>query len=253
VTEQDGYAEAVLLFDADLSGIEEELHASDFAAMVEGSAGLDQYAASMVKAAFAVVGAALSLRGVVFFTFKVDEEGTLDSNFNLPLRYLADNAGPGPDLGAGPIRLACRGRCSVPWHSVNLWEPTLGNDEDAIHLVQKVIWRNRLSLRPSGQLERVPDDGLELSDARENHRELETRLTETFGEEGKVNLENLIRQNNDRVTQVSDKYRTEMQEQQQGYLDQIKNCRDEIQQLKSALRNEQQRSRRLQALLRGDP
>jgi hypothetical protein len=37
------------------------------------------------------------------------------------------------------------------------------------------------------------------------------------------------------------------------YLDQIRNCKDEIQKLKSALRNEQERSRRLQQLLRGEP
>jgi hypothetical protein len=43
-----------------------------------------------------------------------------------------------------------------------------------------------------------------------------------------------------------------MERQQQGYLEQIKNCREEIQKLKSALRHEQERNRRLQQLLRGD-
>ena len=82
---------------------------------------------------------------------------------------------------------------------------------------------------------------------------MEARLTETFGEEGKVNMENLIRQHNERLSEVSSKYREELAEQQQTYLLQIKDCRDEIQALKSALRHEQQKSRRLQALLRGDP
>jgi hypothetical protein len=258
VTDQDGFAEAVLLFEADLSSIEIELHASEFEAMVAGQTGLEHFAAGVVNGVFAVVGAALSLSSMVFFTFRVDEEGTVDPNFNLPLRYLADNAGPGPDLGAGIVRLACRGQCPVPWHAVNLWEPLTDSENGSVQIVQKTIWRNRLGLRPSTVIDRVLSDALELNenhhvDGIENHQLLESRLTETFGDEGKVNLENLIRQHNDRVTQVSDKYRTEIQEQQQGYLDQIRSCREEIQELKAALRHEQQRSRRLQELLRGEP
>ena len=262
MTEQDGYEEAVLLFDADLSGIDSEYTSKDFEALIAGGATLSQFAASVVKAAFAVVGSALSVRAMVFFTFRVDEDGLADPNFNLPLRYLADNAGPGPDLGAGPIRLACRGQCPVPWHSVNMWEPVNDPDSGSIDLVQKVIWRNRLGLRPSGALDSVLEaDSLELLENGLAHgngqassqKVLEARLTETFGEEGKVNLENLIRQHNDRLSAVSSKYREELAEQQRTYLTQIKDCRDEIQALKSALRHEQQKSRRLQALLRGDP
>ncbi len=254
MTEQDGYEEAVLLFDADLTGIDTEYTSSDFEALLGGGATLSQHAASVVKGAFAVVGAALSVRAIVFFTFKVDEDGVADSNFNLPLRYLADNAGPGPDLGAGTIRLACRGQCPVPWHSVHMWEPVEDPESGSIELVQKVIWRNRLSLKPSGVLKRILDgDSLELVESQSQQKVLEGRLTETFGEEGKVNLEKLIRQHNERLSEVSDKYRSELADQQQGYLEQINSCRDEIQELKSELRHEQQRSRRLQALLRGDP
>lgn len=253
MTGQDGFAEAVLLFDADLSGVESELRGEDFDALVQGAAGLEQFAASVVRAAFALVGMALSVRSVVLFTFKVDENGVVDPRFNLPLRYLADNAGPGPDLGAGPVRLACRSQCPVPWHAVNLWEPRGSGDEGSIQLVQKVIWRNRLGLKPSGALERRGDDEMVLTENHPGQRALESRLAEAFGEEGKVNLESLIRQHNSRLTEVSDKYRSELAQQQQGYLEQIKSCRQEIQELKAALRNEQQRNRRLQSLLRGDP
>ena len=253
MTEQDGFEEVVVLFNAESTGIEAEMRAEDFEALIKGSGGLEQFAASVVRAAFAVVGAALSLRGLVFFTFKVDEEGRVDASFNLPLRYLVDNAGLGPDLGTGAVRLACRGQCPVPWHSVNLWEPKDDAEGGSIQLVQKVIWRNRLGLRPSGAFDLRVSDALVLTDSRGEHRELEARLTETFGEQGKVNLENLIRQHNERLSEVSRKYRSEIEEQQLGYLNQIKTCRREIQELKAELRNEQQRSRRLQALLRGDP
>ena len=253
MTEQDGFDEAVLLFDADQSGIVQEMHFAEFEELLGGSVELDQFAASVVSAGFVVVGAALAVQGICFFTFNVDEEGLLDSNFNLPLRYLVDNAGPGIDLGSGPIRLACRGQCPVPWHAVHLWEPDSSTEDGSIQLVQKAIWRNRLGLKPTGTIERILVDDPAVDDARETQRKLETRLSETFGEEGKVNLPGIIRQHNDRLTEVSDRYRSNLEQQQQGYLDQIKNCRSEILQLKAALRHEQQRSRRLQQLLRGDP
>jgi hypothetical protein len=261
VTQPDGFEEVVVLFDADLTGVETELRAADFTRMVGEAGELGQFAASVVRAAFAVVGVGLALRSVVFFSFKVDEEGHIDRNFNLPLRYLADNAGPGPDLGSGVVKVACRGRCPVPWHSVNLWEPREGGDSDSIQLVQKAIWRNRLSLKPSAAIERTGDDTLELTEShtqfvQETHdvqQALEGRLTDALGEAGAVRVETMIRQHNERVLQVSDKYRSEMLQQQQGYLQQIKSCREEIRELRTALRHEQERSRRLQALLRGEP
>jgi hypothetical protein len=257
MTQADDFAEVVLLFEPDCCAINQEMHFSDFESLVEGSGLLEQYAASVVHAAFAVVGNALAVQGLVFFTFRVDEDGRVDPAFNLPLHYLIEMAGPGPDLGTGPIRLACRGKCPVPWHSVNLWEPVVDGEASAVQLAQKQIWRNRLALKPKGRMEKVVEEtvleDLAIDDAPIDQRKLEERLTETFGEEGKVNLESLIRQHKEQLSKVSDRYRGDLERQQQVYLDQIRNCRDEIQKLKSALRNEQQRSRRLQQLLRGEP
>ena len=100
---------------------------------------------------------------------------------------------------------------------------------------------------------RLEEVKAELGAMGAEQRKLEARLTDTFGESGKVNLESLIRQHNEQLTRVSDRYRSDLERQQQAYLDQIRSCRDEIQRLKSALRNEQERSRRLQQLLRGEP
>lgn len=253
MTEQDGFAEAVLVFEPDLSAVASEMRLCEFDAVTEGAATLERFAASVARAAYAVVGNALSVRGIVFFTFKVDEEGRVDPSFNVPLQYLMEHAGPGPDIGTGPIRLACRGQCPVPWHSVNLWEPRGEGDEHSIQLVQRAVWRNRLGLKPRGKVLRSPVDDIVLEDSLVTQRKLESRLTQTFGEEGRVNLEQLIRQHSDQIEKVSAKYRTDLERQQQTYLDQIRNCRDEIQKLKSALRHEQERSRRLQSLLRGEP
>ena len=383
MADQDGYEEIVLLFDAEQGTIEHELKAADFEGLIgrAESSGGEPGAGGRVSAVFAVVAAGLAVRSMVFFTFKVGADGATDPGFNLPLRYLADSAGSGPDLGAGAIRLACRGQCPVPWHSVNLWQPRMDGESSPIDLVQAAVRANRLGIQPTGPMEQPEVDEWMLSDDSEEYvgparysiiepdpeplvpfgredddprpaqaangtdngsagepaddaspprdvpskasrpppvddrssappdsdpfrfsasprrptprrtgangaagagvgsgarvpppsvppppalpafereflasqRELETRLTETFGEEGRISMENIIRQHNQRLSEITAKYRTDLAEQQRGYLDQIRACREEIQQLKAALRHEEQRSRRLQSLLRGDP
>jgi hypothetical protein len=137
-----GHQEVVMLFDA-RSDICAEMPLAAFEQMLGGERRLDSLAASLVCAAYCVVGSALSLRAVVFFQFSVNEDGCVDSSFNLPLRYLAQQAGKGEDLGQGPIRKASRGHCPVPWHSVNLWEPAADKGAQS---VQARLYRNKLKL-----------------------------------------------------------------------------------------------------------
>ncbi|MCZ6712190.1 MAG: hypothetical protein O7B25_17635, partial [Gammaproteobacteria bacterium] len=239
--EQDGLEEIVLLFDAD-GAVSAEMRFAEFEALVNQAAPLDEHAASVVEAVYAVVATGLAVRGLVFFTFSVNEDGFLDPSFNVPLRYLVRNAGAGPDLGQGPVRLACRGQCPVPWHATNLWQPEGEGDAHPSMRTQKAVWRNRLGLKPMAS--RPIQDDVMSSTITEEHLVLEERLTHTFGEEGKVSLQQLIAQHNQQLSEVGQRYRADLQQQQRGYLDQIRDCRDEMQKLKATLRNEQERSRR---------
>jgi hypothetical protein len=78
------------------------------------------------------------------------------------------------------------------------------------------------------------------------------KIDQAFGEEGRISLTQLIQQHNNSVDSLTRKYRLDLEQQQQIYLDQIRGCRDEIQRLKALLRHEQNRNRRLQQLLRGE-
>ena len=80
---------------------------------------------------------------------------------------------------------------------------------------------------------------------------LENKLTETFGEEGKVSLGNFMRQHNDQLLDAKQRFRDDLLQQQQNYLDQIRGLKDELHKLKANLRHEQDRNRRLQELMRG--
>lgn len=276
---REGVQEVVILFDASGSKIDLEMRFGQFNGLLAQKGTLGSHAAANVKAAYAQVGAGLSVRAMVFFRFKVNEQGYVDPAFNLPLEYMAQHAGEGPDLGRGAISMACRSQCPVPWHAINMWEPAGEGKQHPAMLVQKAVWRNRLGLkampasstagsvstlraRPSAetqavaettvQMDQVANGSATLGRMQAKVQAMQKKLTAAFGDAGRVSPEHCTPQQREQVGQVAAKFRAEMQRQQQGYLEQIRNCRDEIQQLKAALRHEQQRNHRLQQLLRGD-
>lgn len=277
----EGAQEVVVIFDATGAKIERELTFEAFQKLLARREALASHAASQVRAAYAQVGAGLAVRALVFFLFKVDEEGKVDASFNLPLAYMASNAGLGPDLGLGRVRVASRAQCPVPWHAINLWEPAVAGDVHPALLVQKTVWRNRLGLKtaPVTRARRAAAEAtlthgkaqaavLELDEALQfearEEAAADVRLDQAVTTRlaaghpaavvvnGDVSPGQAARKRPPPPPPPTDGFREEMQRQQQGYLEQIKACRDEIQKLKSALRHERERNRRLQQLLRGD-
>jgi len=245
VSQQDAFAEAVVFFDG--GDVAAEMTFGEFEALLNGAATLQAFAASVARAAYVVVGNGLAVRGVVCFLLRVDEDGRVDRSFRVPLRHMVRHAGPGPDVGCGPIRLACRSQCSVSWHATNLWEPEGAGEKNPIKAIQRVVWRNRLGLKLT------KTDEVQFEPTQEGLRaEKEHKIDQAFGDDGRISLQQLIRQHNQNLEALTRKYRADLEQQQQIYLDQIRGCRDEIQRLKSLLKHEQSRNRRLQALLRGE-
>jgi len=274
MTGREGFQELVVLFDAAGRKVDLEMRFGQFNGLLGQKGTLNSHAASAVKAAYAQVGAGLCVRAVVFFQFKVNQQGYVDPAFNLPLAYMAQNAGEGPDLGSGPILMASRSQCPVPWHGINMWEPAGEGQAHPAMLVQKVVWRNRLGLkpipmrggnavtrllsRPRREARGVVETVMQMDEAVNGPtpvgrlQAIAEKLTATFGDSGRVSAGQHTRQHREQTGQVAAQFRQEMERQQQGYLEQIKGCREEIQKLKAALRHEQERNRRLQQLLRGD-
>ena len=275
MSQQDAFAEAVFFFDGE--DIAVEMHYAEFESLLNQATTMDQFAASLVRGAYVVVGTGLAIRGMVTFLLRIDENGYADPNFTVPLRHLVRHAGPGPDIGHGPIRLASRTQCSVSWHAMNLWEPEGDGDAHPLRVVQRMVWRNRLALKlakadespfgdlpsnegsaaepdaPKAIVKAVPKPAARKAAAKPNvANRADVKIDQAFGEEGRISLTQLIQQHNNSVDSLTRKYRLDLEQQQQIYLDQIRGCRDEIQRLKTLLRHEQNRNRRLQQLLRGE-
>jgi len=283
MSQQDAFAEAVFFFEGD--DISTEMHYREFEALLNQATTLENFAASQVRGAYVVVGTGLAVRGMVSFLLRIDEDGHADRNFSVPLRHLVRHAGPGPDIGCGAIRLASRAQCSVSWHAMNLWEPEGEGEQHPLRVVQRAAWRNRLGLKLSksdtageapllslpapdeaNQPKLEPSHGAKTGNGKSGPKpaarkapskaaeivQADNKIDQAFGEEGRISLTQLIQQHNNSVDSLTRKYRVDLEQQQQIYLDQIRGCRDEIQRLKALLRHEQNRNRRLQQLLRGE-
>lgn len=98
---------------------------ADFEAILDGMVGVPEFARKEMRGAYCLVNGQLKVKALVLFLIGFDEDGMADTTWNIPLRHLAEHGGPGPDMGSGPIRLACRSQCPVAWHQDQLWDPSM--------------------------------------------------------------------------------------------------------------------------------
>lgn len=129
---------------------------SEFEALLDGLGTLPDYADEDAKAVYAVIGKTGKISALVFFILYFDEDGLADASWNVPVERLAEISGRGPDLGGGPIRLACRGQCSINWHQNDLWDPDMTPGSNDFLLLKKAVEENRLHFKFVEANESVP-------------------------------------------------------------------------------------------------
>ncbi|MBM7060897.1 chromosome partitioning protein ParA [Pseudomonas sp. UL073] len=136
--------EAVMFFTE--RGVCKEMLFPEFEALLDGIVNMPEFADQQMRAVYALINPRLMVRAAVFFYLDFDEDGRPDSGWNIPLRHLAERSGRGPDMGAGPIRLACRSQCPVSWHQMHLWDPNLAPGQNDLVLLRDAVKRNQLGL-----------------------------------------------------------------------------------------------------------
>lgn len=120
---------------------------SEFEALLDGLVAVPEYADEDAKGVYAVINKTGKVTALVFFILYFDEDGRADASWNVPVERLAEVSGRGPDLGAGPIRLACRGQCSINWHQNDLWDPDMTPGSNDFLSLKKAVEENRLHFK----------------------------------------------------------------------------------------------------------
>ena len=206
--------EAVMFFNE--RGVCKEMLFAEFEALLDGVVNMPEYADQQMRVAYLLINPRLLVRAVVFFYLDFDERGGADRGWNIPLRHLAENAGRGPDLGAGPIRLACRSQCPVSWHQMHLWDPSLAPGRNDLALLRDAAKRNNMGLL-------VEDDAPQLVEPQRLQMAAEERWynpdpaqeqadknTEKADQEQRLKAAQLIKQQRLRISSMTQQHEEEL-------------------------------------------
>src|SRR5690606_27760570 len=136
--------EAVMFFSE--QGISREMLYPEFEALLDGLVTAPDFADETVEAVFLQINHRLHVRAAVFFTLDFDMDGYVNRLWNLPLRNIAEKAGRGPDMGGGPIRLACLGFCANRNYLPHLWKRGQRGGKADLAWIKQAVTRNGLGI-----------------------------------------------------------------------------------------------------------
>ncbi|WP_394558987.1 chromosome partitioning protein ParA [Aquipseudomonas alcaligenes] len=244
--------EAVLFFNE--RGICKEMLFPEFEALLDNVVNMPELADQQMRLAYVLINPRLLVRAVVFFYLDFDENGGADKGWNLPLRHLADNAGRGPDLGAGPIRLACRSQCPVSWHQMHLWDPSLAPGKNDLVLVRDAVKRNAIGLlveedAPVVLAERLQVAAEDKWQAPDPARQELEKQAERNEQEHRLKTAQLIKQQRLRISTLGKQHEEELARLKLAGDEQQRALQTEIHNLHQALRQQEELNNSLKAQL----
>lgn len=244
--------EAVMLFDE--RGISSEMLLTEFEAYIDNKIRVPQYADEQIRAAYVLINPRLLVRAVVFFYLDFDEEGIVEDGWNLDLRLLAEKASAGPDLGAGPIQLACSSQCPIPWCQMHLWSPDLSPSNNHIYMIRDAVRRNNLRLNLDDEtLAMVAADSLQVAeeDRWQSKEQVEELLRKTKENEQRERQKaaQIIKQQRLRISALEAMHTETMTALRSKFEQGLHRCEQSEQQLKAQLEQQQQHNQLLKQQL----
>lgn len=148
IFEEHELAGAVFLFSGNSSGAKElirELNYAEFEAVLDRYVPAIDLAGCELYGAYCEINSRLKLKKAVFFMVSFDSSGFVEKGWSLPLFRLAAHARKGPDLGAGPIDLACASHCPIAHLAAFLWNPNLKSKHEFKAIIE-AVQRNRMGI-----------------------------------------------------------------------------------------------------------
>lgn len=207
--------DAVMFF-SEHGGVCKQMFFTEFEALLDGMVNMPEFADQQVRAAYLMINPRLLIRSVVFFYLDFDEKGVPDNGWNIPLQHLAEKSGRGPDMGAGPIRLACRSQCPVSWHQMHLWDPNLAPGQNDLVILRDVVKANQLGLLieddsaqsvVAERLQMVSDDKWYSADPALEEAQ---KVAEKLNQEQRLKAAQLIKQQRLRIGSLSLQHEEEL-------------------------------------------
>ena len=247
--------EAVMFFGD--KGIRKAMFFAEFEALLDGVVDMPELADQQVSAAYLLINPRLLIRSAVFFYLDFDEKGKADTGWNMPLRHLAERAGRGPDLGAGPIRLACRSQCPVSWHQMHMWDPNLAPGNNDLAALRDTVKANRLGILVEEDAPPVELDRLQMAREEKWHappdpeQEQAKLQAEKDDQEQRLKTAQLIKQLRLRITRLTQQNDEEVAKLKLAAEHQSRELNERIQALQTALAQQEELNLTLKADISG--
>lgn len=246
--------EAVMFF-SERGGICKQMFFPEFEALLDGVVNMPEFADQQMRVAYVLINPRLLIKALVFFYLDFDEKGAPDSGWNIPLQALAERAGRGPDLGAGPIRLACRSQCPVSWHQMHLWDPSLTPGNNDLALLRDVAKRNSLGLlveddnAQAVSLERLQMAAEDKWYAPDPAQEEAAKVNEKLDQEQRAKAAQLIKQQRLRISSLTQQYEDELAKFKLASEQQSNSLQAQIHSLQQTQRQQEEHNAALKAQL----
>ncbi len=244
--------EAVFLFQD--SQISRELLYPEFEAILDGFIPFPDFASSTAHATYLHIDHSLNVKGAVFFLISFDADGMVDRRWNIPLRQLIDATGTGPDMGGGPIRLACYSQCPIAWHQKNLWDPLMDASNSTFVAIRKAVKSNRLGLvvkptktgKPKGKS--APGSAVDVDNTLEQAA-LEQKLHEHYAQELRDKMEMLIKEQRLHIATLMNEHQAKVHSLQHDHQQRVLAYQQRHQELEQLNHDIEERNRALKESL----
>lgn len=236
--------EAVVFFN-DL-GVCKEMLYPEFEAVLDNIVQMPEFTDQQLRLAYVLINSRLQVKATVFFYLDFDENGVADRGWNLPLRQLAERAGRGPDMGAGPIRLACRSQCPVAWHQMHLWDPSLVSGNNHLAMIRDALKRNNLGLLVEEVPAAVEPERLQMAAEHqwyappEEAREQAEKLAEAMLEEHRQKTAELLSRQESHLSDLGRRHQEELERLRLSADEQIAVLQAELAALRQGLKREEE-------------
>lgn len=218
----------------------------EFEAVLDAFIPLPNFSSQTLQAVYLEINHQLHITAAVFFLIDFDHQGFADRSWNLPIEQLVESAAKGPNLGSGPIRLACFTQCPIVWHQRSLWDPEMAPGANDFTLIRRAVLANKMGIAFKGASVTKPEDNdsiptLTSIEERKLERgwleQLESELTVKLYRRFRNRLANTLKKQRLRLATLRNKHKRRVELLNQDHQARTDNLRMEISKLKQELAN----------------
>lgn len=239
-------AQAVLFFGKE--GISRELLYPELEALLDGYVPIEEWANTTQKAVYVEFNKDFIPVAAVFFSMAFDTKGAVDRSWNLPLLDMARTTARGPDLGAGPIHIACASHCPIAYFKDWMWDPELKPEGAHFKQMLRALKRNRLGVH-FRVVQNTEDSGGGLS-AKDLQR-LELQFSKQYEQAMREQMAQLLDSQKARIASMTNDKDQVVEQLRADFTRKFEELQTKLEEKEAAVRDLEQRNQELRTTIDG--